>query len=173
MEFVVLLAGIVAAGSVQHYTWWGCAILLAADFVELFSQVVTSQQPIIDRVWMLLLVNSVYIQLAVLCMSAAKCTYFNDVRLELGNTLYLIGNFIVHYLPSLRALSMLHRAPRRFHTLHLDATLLSVVFCTIYNPRVQYGCEDAPNLLLLTGSTIAPIAIELIIVRYSRLLFTN
>jgi hypothetical protein len=167
-ESVILVAAIGMAGSWQHYTWWGCGFLLLADLTEVVPLAYIGQ-PTINRLWTLLLVNSIYIQLAVLFMSGNKCTYFNDVRLELGDGVYVIGNFLVHYVPTLRAVSQANATPHRFQAIQLDAALLSVIFCSMYNPQVQYGCESLDRAVITTGSVLAPVLIEVGLIRCMRL----
>jgi hypothetical protein len=167
-EFVVLVVAIGVAGSWQHYTWWGCGILMLADLAEVVP-ITFIGQPTHNRVWTLLIVNSIYIQLAVLFMSGNRCTYFNDVRLELGDGVYVFGNFLVHYMPTLRAVSYISTNPDRFQTIQLDAALLSVIFCTMYNPQIQYGCDYVDRAVITAGSVLVPVLLEVGLVRYMQI----
>jgi hypothetical protein len=70
---------------------------------------------------------------------------------DVGPWAYIIGNFALHYYPSLHAVAR-YTGPTD-QPIRGDAAALLAVYCLFVNPAAVYGCA------MLSGWAIAPVGV--------------
>ena len=115
-----------------HLTWQN----IVAQAVWLFSYI----RKVDSYVWLTCILLNVVVLIGVWFMSAAKCDLLQNSLDDVGGLTYLIGNFILHYYPSLRLISTppthLVRPARQV----VVAIAVVALYCATNDPKVVYGC---------------------------------
>lgn len=166
IETLVFGVAIVAAAEMSHFTWWAAAALVVHNVSSIATATNTASPLLISA-----LAISLVVSVTVPCLSAARCALFQETLASIGVTEFAVGNFVLHYWPSLR---LVHRfwttscfvahAPARVPEFGGIAAQVLMLYCTIYNPSRVYGCpaELSKGVFIATGLTAA-VAIELLL----------
>lgn len=88
---IVYILGGIFSGDLTHFTWWN--ILIFATWCMLGSYR--------KGIELAALILNFTVVLVVIIMSFSGCTMLRDAYSDFGPSTYGIGNFVVHYLPSL------------------------------------------------------------------------
>lgn len=152
-EGVVLLLALIVSGDLTHLTWWAITILAVHDFyIALFGTVNC-------RLWTAATVLSSIVQVVVVLMSLMRCNLLRDAYHEVGPWTYLVGNFVLHYWPTLRLISSrpsnsdfvsAATTPMRFDTARIIA-----VYATLQEPASVYMCGQVMPWSVLPAGVIA------------------
>lgn len=95
-----LTVGAIAAGGsdFEHFTWWSIAWWAIYGMLE--------ELDLGRTVFWLFMTLQVLVILGVVIMGQTDCDVFEDAFQSLGTQNYIVGNFAMHYLPSLTALGL-------------------------------------------------------------------
>lgn len=134
-----------------HLTWQN----IAAQAVWLFSRI----RNLDSYIWLtVILLNSVVLT-GVWFMSGAKCSLLRDAFDEIGPLYYFLGNFVLHYYPSLRLFvtppTKLSQPARQV----VVAVAVVVLYCATVDPRDVYGCDNWLHPSVITGAFTAIILV--------------
>ncbi|MGB0548853.1 MAG: hypothetical protein ACPGR8_06925 [Limisphaerales bacterium] len=117
-----------------HLTWWGLVALAAFDYARAVG--------LADSVVGVVLSLQLCVVVGVWFMSAAKCDLLTNSYRDVGPSTYAVGNFAMHYWPSLRV--VLYRPVKVWswqHQLTITCGIISVYLATT-DPRTVYGCDS-------------------------------
>jgi hypothetical protein len=98
-------------------------------------------------------------------MGATDCTVFEEAFQKVGPTTYIIGNFAMHYLPSLVAFSMAGREhvrcgePKAFVQIWA-AFGMFLIWHHLRDPWSVYGCS-LPHSLGVSGMMLITLALSI------------
>lgn len=133
-----------------HLTWWGIAGLGLFDYARAIGYG--------DSTCVVILALQVCVVAGVWIMSATSCDLLVDTYDDVGPGLYAVGNFAMHYWPSLRVL--LYRPstivePYRQVTIAVGVV---AIYLATSNPKSIYGCDGwvtQPLVLVCFGILIS------------------
>jgi hypothetical protein len=148
MPLEIVLGGLllVAAADFNYFTWWGMLLMVMAQITEQLPV----ERSTFERVHTLWLCVSMTVSLAMPVMSWLGCTMLANTCTVNGPELYTIGNFLLHYWPSIRAVSMMPLStPTR---ITLDAATVSTVFVLVFDPTDTYGCTKLSRWHFMVGA---------------------
>jgi hypothetical protein len=149
-ELLLLVAAVPFAANLTHFTWWGILVYMAGTL--------NAAGPQNPRLEQFALVTAVSITLLTLTLSSFRCTLFQTILDEMAPAAYLAGNFAAHYWPALRSVSR--------HTsgspMHFDCTRLFLLYVTLVDPTVVYGC-DLPRMLTTICGACLTIVVEVVV----------
>lgn len=105
-------------------------------------------------------------------MSALGCVMLRATLLEVGATVYIVGNFAMHYYPLLRVAGSGLVDIRRADTARqaLAAAAVVVVYVAVNDASVIYGCPKVPRVwvaFLLTVAAWLPIGVAVLARHFS------
>lgn len=156
IEALVFAVLMYQLADMTHFTWWAIASLIVSDVLV---------ESNLHCVHVNVLAGSiaVLVSLAVAGLSVVRCSLFQGALDDLGAPVYALGNFAVHYWPSLRLVVRIctSEVPAKLHLTTVPAQVL-LLYTALNNPTVEYRCP--PNLSHVTfvvGSLFASVGIEL------------
>lgn len=142
-----------------HLTWQN----IVAQAVWLFSYI----RQVDSYVWLTCILLNTVVLIGVWFMSAARCDLLQNSLDDVGGLTYLIGNFILHYYPSLRLISTppthLVRPARQV----VVAIAVVALYCATNNPKIVYGCADWLDKEIVCSSFTAIILIAAVALSWS------
>lgn len=158
---IVTTLVIAAIGSMgadfEHFTWWSIAWWAVYGTLEEFGY---------GRFafWFFETVQILVIA-GVVIMGATDCTVFEEAFRKVGPTNYIIGNFLMHYLPSLVALGLaspqhIRCGEQRAQVQIWAAFGLFMIWHHLRDPWVVYGCS-LPHTLGVSGMLLVTLAISI------------
>ena len=154
LEIVVIGLVLAAGADFNYFTWWGMLFMM----ITLIVAAAPLPQSIVDRIKLAFLCNSMLISLAMPVMSFIGCQTLVNNAVAIGPITYAAGNFLIHYWPSVRAVSM---APFRVDAaLTLDGAALAVAFVLVFNPSDTYGCMPINRAEFMIGAGVGAAVIE-------------
>ena len=143
LELCAWCVAIYFRGDASHFTWWGIAAhALFLAFVagghpeSLYLTNLTLQSIVIFGVWF---------------MSASGCDTLVDTAADVGPAAYTLGNFALHYWPTLS--SVWHGSAPVTDCTRQSSGAVSVwlLFCAVQQPTAVYGCPFPYEAALLSG----------------------
>ena len=173
-EFWTLAFFVFSNGDPTHLTWWAVVLLVAYDGVIALGPSMNVPRPWRLRAWTAGFSLSVLVQLVVGLMSLIRCSMLRDALGEVGTWTYFLGNFALHYWPTLRYLAASPRAAdakelrRRKPTssgvqgsaLTFDCARVLAAYATIQAPAKVYGCGQIPAWVPMPAGVVAALACE-------------
>lgn len=166
IELIAICIVILQLGTFTHFTWWAITSLAISDFVYIVS---TKSYLHIEKAAASI---AFIVSCTVLILSLSKCTLFSDALDEHGTFVYVVGNFALHYFPSLRLLYRLWTLHANSQTIALESPFffsglkqivyalsfipvhLLLLYCMLNDPSVQYQCPPPLNRALFVGLTV-------------------
>ena len=130
---VVLAADPAELGDREHHLTWQNVALLA---VWLFARLRGAGA----YVWLVAVLVNVAVVIGVWFMSGLKCGLLQIALDQVGPTGYFVGNFILHYYPSLRLLSAPPKQVVRPYRQVAVAVAVVVLYCATLDPKRIYDC---------------------------------
>lgn len=144
VAFLIAADPIDIASKSSHLTWWGLVALAIFDYATVWRMQ--------DSVYASVLCVQACVVLGVWFMSASECSLLADAQAEVGDGVYAIGNFAMHYWPSLRVL--LHRPakPVPWARQAVVSAGLVAIYLFVVTPKFVYGCDSwvTNSLVLVT-----------------------
>lgn len=159
MPLEIVLVGLLLAGAADfnYFTWWGILIMEGA----LIAERAPLDQKTAERVHTFWLCISVSIALGVAGLSLFECSMLQNMAVATGPQVYSVGNFILHYWPSIRAVSLMPTtAPG---PITLDAATVATVFVMVFDPAAVYGCVQISQWQFMIAATTVNMVVELTI----------
>jgi hypothetical protein len=142
----------------EHFTWWSIASLA-------FYGTLASVGIEVKYFWVALTIQIMVIG-GVNVMGVTDCDVFETAFQSLGPTYYIIGNFIMHYLPSLIIVAT---ASRKHVLCGEDVALKQImvafgiflIWHHLWDPWAVYGCS-LPHSLGLSGMLLLSLILSII-----------
>lgn len=153
----VVVAAIGSLGAdFEHFTWW--AIAWWAIFGMLEELGYGRYAFWFFQTIQLLVISGVVI------MGAMACTVFSDAYRRVGPVKFILGNFVMHYLPSLEAYALSTRehiecGEHRAMVQIWAALGVFLIWHHLRDPWAVYGCS-LPHSLGITGMLLVTLAIQ-------------
>lgn len=165
-ELAILSIIIIEFGTFTHFTWWAITSLALSDFVYIVSR---KSYLHIEKASASI---AFIVSCTVLVLSLSRCLLFSDALAEHGTFIYIVGNFALHYFPSLRLLYRLwtlhsktsseaYQSPFFFAgfkqligSLTLIPVQLLLLYCMLNDPSVQYQCPLPLTRPFFVGGTV-------------------
>jgi hypothetical protein len=94
-------------------------------------------------------------------MSYLQCTLLINACTASIPATYVAGNFLLHYWPSVRAVSLLPTSPQQ--PLTFDCATLVVVFVLVFDPSNIYGCVNFTRWNFMLAAVLGGAAVEVVI----------
>jgi len=168
LEIFILCLTLVEIGTFLHFTYWAIASLAISDLILVCSK---RRYLYIEKAAVTI---AVLVSCAVPILSICKCQLFSEALTDNGTLQYTVGNFALHYWPSLRLLFRLwHFHPRlSWHKLNVNVlkTLsyipvqLLLLYCMLNNPSTQYKCPAQLSLPIFVAAIfVSSISIEVVV----------
>lgn len=154
----LIVSAIAAAGAdFQHFTWWSIAWWALYGMLE--------EVDLGPTMFWLFMSLQILVITGVVIMGATDCDVFEEAFESLGATGYIVGNFAMHYLPSLTALAL---ADERHLFCGGDSATkqiwaafgLFLIWHHLKDPWDVYGCS-LPHTLGVTGMLIITLSLTL------------
>ena len=103
-----------------------------------------------------------------MAMSALGCLMLRATLLEVGATVYIVGNFAMHYYPLLRVAGSGLVDVTRVDTARqaLAAAAVVIVYVAVNDASTIYGCPEIPRAwvaFLLTVAAWLPIGVAVLV----------
>jgi hypothetical protein len=157
MPLEIVLVGILLAGAADfnYFTWWG--ILLME--IGLIAERATLDHAMGVRIHTLWLCISLSIAMGVAALSVFECTLLQNMAVATGPQVYGIGNFLLHYWPSVRAVSLMPTTGPG--PLTLDAATVATVFVMVFDPSTVYGCTTLSHWQFMVAAITITVAVEI------------
>lgn len=131
-----------------HFTWWGIALYMA-----FLASVVAGGH---RYTWFYTIVVQAVVILGVVAMSLAGCSVLTDTAHDMGEIMYIAGNFALHYWPTLgTVLRRPQKNPVRPGLQGAAAALTFLVYCTAKRPNAVYGCIAPYPVVVIAGYSAA------------------
>ena len=154
LEIVVGCLVLVAAADFNYFTWWGFLVMVSAQAIDAMPV----KRYIFERIHTLWLCVAFLISLSMPVMSVVGCSTLVDQSTVAGPWLYVSANFLLHYWPSVRAVSMMPPSPPPRIT--LDAAAMTVFFVLLYDPAATYSCATLDRWQFMVGAGVAGTIVE-------------
>lgn len=140
-ELLLFGTAVVISGDFTHFTWWAVISLLVSDVALLFNVGTHRSHTLSATI-------SSCVSITVLFLSYSGCGLFSDAYLNLGENIYAVANFAVHYWPSLRLIPRAVDSPVHVHGkwYYADAACLLTLYTALHKPVDVYQCADAHYL---------------------------
>lgn len=149
-------------GDVSHFTWWAVISLVVSD-VTCMSNITTVHTAMHYRANVMFATIATMVSLTVVVLSWMECTLFVSALADNGTLLYISGNFVLHYWPSLRLLVRVLECPHK-RTITADAACLITLYNVVNNPSEVYGCTAVlPNWPFPIAAVVGSVVVEIII----------
>ena len=158
-EALVFASAAMINGDVTHLTWWAVVVLVVYNVIVALDLKSTR---LAQRVWVAGLSLSLLVQVVVGLMSWMQCGLLRDALGEVGTWAYLIGNFVLHYWPTLRFLAAQPR-PRSEAMLKFDVARIVAAYATLQAPAKVYGCGSIPAWFAMPAGVAAAIGAEMLV----------
>ena len=142
-EIAVWAVAFAVSADFAHFTWWGLAVYAAF--------LVAHAAGASHRVVLLALLVQLVVIVGVVTMSIARCGMLRSVLADYGPAAYTLGNFFVHYAPTIGVLARYTKPTRPWLQSALAATLFAA-YCTAKRPNSVYGCA-IPYTAVVVGGT--------------------
>ena len=149
VEALTVCIVVAVIGNFKHYTWWAVAAygcFLAGTIAGYASQTCVC-----------CFVIQTMVIAGVLVMSITQCHMLQDAMVEHGPTVYIAGNFLLHYWPCIGTL-MRADTPAHAQTQGSLALLLFLVYCSLWHPNSVYGCAISYNVVVFGATTVGLVA---------------
>ena len=154
-EIIIFGAAVFMNAELSHFTWWAVLSLLASDVA-----IVLGLHS--DRANVLAATVSACVSITVMFFSTQQCGMFNKALTAYGPVTYTLGNFALHYWPSLRLVPRAVSTPRSWK--YGDAACLITLYTLTQQPGHVYKCSDRiPHAGFVIASIVGSVAIELIL----------
>jgi len=151
-EAVVFAVAFAANGELSHFTWWAVLSLIASDIAVFFH--IDS-----DRGHVLAATVSVCVSITVMFFSTQECNVFRNALAAYGPVTYTLGNFALHYWPSLRLVPRAVGVARSWR--YGDAACLITLYTLLHQPVHVYKCPAVlPHEAFVIGSGVGSVLIE-------------
>jgi hypothetical protein len=163
VEIVAIVVSIcVDFTHLTHLTWWG---LISLAIYDMFVILDTTKSHSLNgyHYWGAALTFSVVILIGVLGLSLAQCSMLSDAVDQYGWSGYVVGNFLVHYYPTLRILADEPHDPKDRLKLHdfIAQASFGITPVIVYISWAQtshvYGCFMSENNVRCATSVLLPI----------------
>lgn len=153
LETIIFTVAFSVAGDVTHFTWWGVLCLLLGNFSELLDIPCDLQA----RIAVFSATISFNVALSVVGCSLLRCKMFQDSVDEMGAYTFILGNFVLHYHPGVRAIQRWMVIPKCYGStrIYLDAIRVFFAFCMLAPPAKVYGCDFSSYVLQVLGMILA------------------
>ena len=158
-EASVLGGALLVSGNLTHLTWWAIALLASHDLVIAVSGTVS------QRLWLVSMTLSTLVQSVVILMSLLKCNLLRQAYGDVGPWTYMIGNFVLHYWPTLRLVASRPLSMQRPATVRFDAARLLAVYATLQEPTSVYMCRSIAPWTAMPLGVLATVIIEQLYLR--------
>lgn len=170
LETLIFAVALLYAAELHHFTWWAVASLVVSNALYVAAE--TSYHRIERAATSI----ATFVSLAVVVLSLSGCSLFAYALEDYGPTVYVLGNFALHYWPSLRLLYRMKRThttpasqkrtiagPPALLQISLIPAHLLLLYCTLNDPTVQYKCgKNLSHNTFVAINLVASIAIELL-----------
>jgi len=156
-EGIFLLFAILISGDLTHLTWWAIGLLAVHDLTIAVTGTVNW------RLWKASMALSSIVQSVVVLMSLMRCKLLRNAYADVGPWTYLVGNFVLHYWPTLRLLGSRPRQIDTTDTLHFDAARIIAAYATIQEPTSVYLCGQVAPWTVMPAGILAAAAFEKIL----------
>lgn len=136
------MAVVAVRGDFTHYTWWSIslyALFLASYLANLHPWT-----------WLMVLCVQLLVIVGVWAMSLSQCGLLRDAAAEAGPLVYVAGNFLMHYWPTI-GITLRSTRPRAYKNQATFATLSFLAYCAVKRPSQVYGCDVPYNVVVLMG----------------------
>ena len=154
LELFGVLAAVAGAGDFSHFTWWGIAVYGVGVLNGLVRQWLDVQTH--TRVHQFVLATAGGVAIATLSLSGIKCHMFAEALEEMGAPQFVVGNFLVHYWPLVRALG--RGPPSGLPYPYLDASRLFLVYTCLSDPAAVYDCPTTTDHSIIGGAAVFVLA---------------
>ena len=163
-EFWILGFSVLSRGDPTHLTWWAVVVLVVNDALVALGPRMSIPQEWRLRAWAAGFSVSVLVQVVVGLMSLIKCSLLRDALGEVGTWTYFLGNFALHYWPTLRYLAIAPKQPGpAMPLLTFDSARVLAAYATIQAPAKVYGCGMVPAWVPMPAGIAAAVAAELLV----------
>lgn len=143
VAFVIGADPLELSAKASHLTWWGLASLAVFDYANAWGRA--------DSVYAVVLCLQLCVVVGVWFMSLSSCDLLEDARVEVGDLVYGVGNFAMHYWPSLRVLLYKRKAMIDWGRQATVSIGLISVYLALVVPKRVYGCDGwVTNPLILS-----------------------
>lgn len=145
---VVFWVAVVWYQDYTHFTWWSLNSFAIYSILGAIG---------IEHWFFYLFLSTQFTVIAgVVVMSFMKCDLLNEANNANGNFVYIIGNFFMHYLPSVIAiyLKSTKQPPSTINegNIFLGCGLF-ILYTSIYTPNTIYGCAIS-DIDILIGAWV-------------------
>lgn len=157
-EGIATLIVVAAIGNFEHFTWWAFTIygtFLLATVVDYTS-----------RVWVYAFVVQILVIAGVITMSTGTCSMLVNSVNQHGPALYLVGNFYLHYWPTVGIL-LRSDEPCQTSTQCALALLTFFLYASLWQPNSVYGCPVSYNAVVVAGG-VGGVAVSGIFMSHDR-----
>lgn len=150
VEGSVFTLALLTMGNSTHYTWWAILGYVVSTFATAVLPGAVSY-----RLDLTAVATSVFVTLAVPVLSAIECTLFVEAMHENGSLLYVIGNWLLHFWPSVRLLRRVSMHPNKVKCTH-NAVRLFALYVAIQRPSIVYKCPSymTPPVFPIAGISV-------------------
>ena len=145
-EALVFAAAVAVSGDLTHFTWWAVVSLVVSDVAVLLECESARAQVLAATI-------STCVSVTVLFLSYFECAVFGDALESLGPAAYTVGNFALHYWPSLRLVPRAIGTPVAY--IYGDAACLITLYTSIQQPANVYRCSKGPPQAAFVATSIA------------------
>ena len=131
-----------------HLTWWALFILMVIDVT--CGWAAANRQVPIQFLRYDAVVISGTVAAGVIVMSTISCDLITSAHRDLGDTKYILGNFVVHFYPLIRA--VINFDPNGCPS--VAGLFIIWVYSLLHNPAAVYSCRISKLLIqiLLCGA---------------------
>lgn len=135
----------------SHLTWWALFLLMLVDIT--CGWAAANRQAPIQFMRSDAVVVSATVAIGVVGMSAISCRLIGQAHRDLGDTKYILGNFIVHFYPLVRAIINFNLGSHP----SVAGLLIIWVYALMHNPATVYTCPISKVVIqiLLCGAALA------------------
>ena len=166
LEIIILCVALVEIGTFLHFTYWAIASLALSDLILLAS---TERYLHIEKAAATI---AILVSCAVPVLSIINCKLFKQSLADNGILQYTVGNFALHYWPSLRLLFRLWQLHPKLLYRKLDWHIftsisyipvqLLLLYCMLNNPSSQYKCPaQLRESYFVIAIVVAAVGIEI------------
>ena len=169
LETFIFGIALLYAADLHHFTWWAVISLIASNTIFVLAN---NSYHRIERAAASI---ATFVSCAVVILSLAGCKLFANALNDHGTTVYVLGNFALHYWPSLRLLyrmKRVHNSQPAQKTKHVGRSVLQLSFipahllllyCALNDPTDQYMCgANLSHNVFVAINFFASIGIELL-----------
>lgn len=166
-EFWVLGFFVFSNGDPTHLTWWAIVLLVAYDGIVALGPSMNVPRPWRLRAWSAGFSLSILVQVVVGLMSLIRCSMLRDALGEVGTWTYFLGNFALHYWPTLRYLAASPQrvdaassGPQKASALTFDSARILAAYATLQAPAKVYGCGQIMAWVPMPAGVLAAVVSE-------------